>query len=61
MKETHHLLVYADNVNILGENKNPKKKNTESLLDTSEEDGLEAHRKLCIYCLTKMHSQIIIQ
>ncbi|PNF42760.1 hypothetical protein B7P43_G13633 [Cryptotermes secundus] len=38
---THQLLVYADGVNLLGDNIDTLKKNTETLTDASEEDGLE--------------------
>jgi hypothetical protein len=40
---THQLLVYADDVNILGDNTDIIKQNTETLLtDTRKEIGLEA-------------------
>jgi hypothetical protein len=34
---THHLLVYADDVNLLGGNIETIKTNTETLIDTSKE------------------------
>jgi hypothetical protein len=38
---THQLLAYADDVNLLGDNIDTIKKNTESLIDGSKEIGLE--------------------
>jgi hypothetical protein len=37
---THQLLVYADNVNLLGDNIDTIKKNTESLIVANKEVGL---------------------
>jgi hypothetical protein len=38
---THQLLAYADDVNLLGDIIDTIKKNTESLIDVSEDLGLE--------------------
>jgi hypothetical protein len=38
---THQLLAYTDDVNLLGDNIDTKKKNTETLIDASQEVGLE--------------------
>jgi hypothetical protein len=40
---THQLLVYADDVNLLGEKIYVLKKNAEALLDASKEIGLEVN------------------
>jgi hypothetical protein len=38
---THQLLAYADDVNLLGDNTDAIKKNTETLFDASKEISLE--------------------
>jgi hypothetical protein len=38
---THQILAYADDMNLLGDNINTVKKNTETLTDASKEVGLE--------------------
>ena len=40
---THHLLVYADDVNILGESVHIIKENAEALVVASKETGLEVN------------------
>jgi len=46
---THQLLVYADDVNILGGSIHTVKKNAEALIVTSKEIGLEVNEDKCKY------------
>jgi hypothetical protein len=48
---THQLLVYADDVNLLGDNIDAIKKNMETLIDASKEVGLEVNTEKTKYML----------
>jgi uncharacterized protein YoxC len=48
---THQLLVYADDVNLLGDNMHTKKRKTETLIDASKEVGREVNAKETKYML----------
>jgi hypothetical protein len=54
---THKLLVYSDIVNLLGDNVDTIKKNTETLIDDSKELGLEFNIGKSNYCNMKAESQ----
>jgi hypothetical protein len=55
LKGTHHLLVYADDVNLLGDNINTIKKNTQTLIDASKEIGLEVNTEKTKYMSLSRH------
>jgi hypothetical protein len=52
---THQLLVYADNVNLSGDNIDTIKKNTETPIDASKEVGPEVNAKKTKYMLMSHH------
>jgi hypothetical protein len=49
---THELLVYADDVNLLGDNIDTIKRNTHTLIDASKESGLEVNTEKSKYIVT---------
>jgi hypothetical protein len=52
---THQLLVYADNVKLLGDNIDTIKKNTETVIDTSKGVGLDIIAEKTKYMLLSRH------
>jgi hypothetical protein len=48
---THQLLVYADDVNLLGDHIDTTKRNTEALIDATKEVGLEVNTEKTKYML----------
>jgi hypothetical protein len=52
---THQLLIYADDVNLLGDNIDTIKKNTETFTDASKEVGPEVNTKKTKYMLLSRH------
>jgi hypothetical protein len=53
--DAHQLLLYADDVNLLGDNVNIIKKNTQTLIDAGKEVGLEANTEKTKYVLLSQH------
>jgi nitrous oxide reductase len=58
---TCQLLVYADDVNLLGDNIDTIKKNTETLTDANKDVGLEVNAEKTISCwlATRMQGKIM--
>jgi hypothetical protein len=52
---THQLLSYADVMNLLGNNIDTIKKNTETLIDASKEVGVEINMGKTKYMLLSCH------
>jgi hypothetical protein len=52
---TQQLQVYADDVNLLGDNTDTIKKNTETLIDASKEVGLQVNTEKTKYMLLSCH------
>jgi hypothetical protein len=52
---THQLLVYADDVSLLGDNTDIIKENTETQIDASKEVGLEVNAEETKYMLLSHH------
>jgi hypothetical protein len=55
---THQLLAYADDVNLLRDNIDTIKKNTETLIDASKEVGQEINVERTKYMLVSRHQNI---
>jgi hypothetical protein len=55
---THQLFVYADDVNLLGDNRGTIKKNTEALIDASMDVAVEVNAEKIKYMLLSPHQNV---
>jgi hypothetical protein len=55
---THQRLAYADDVNLMGDNIDSIKKNTETLIDASKEVGLEINVDRTKFMLLSRHQNV---
>jgi hypothetical protein len=55
LNQIHRLLVYIDDVNLLGENINAIQKNKDALLDNIQEFCLEVHAERTKYMFMSCH------
>jgi hypothetical protein len=58
MNGTHQLLVYADDVNLLGNSVNTVKENSETLLEASRDIGLEINAEKTKYIIMSSSSEL---
>jgi hypothetical protein len=61
LNRTHQLLVYADDVNLLGDNMDTINKNAQTLIDASKEVSLEVNTEKTVCCclVTRMQGKIM--
>ena len=55
----HQLLVYSDDVNMLGENLQTVRENAEIFIKASKEIGLEVNSEKTKYMITSRHPNVI--
>jgi hypothetical protein len=55
LNETYQMLVYADDVILLGDNIDTVKKNTETLIDAGKEVGIEINAEETKYIVLSDH------